>query len=62
MSNPSNRRSIELCSLSATELIERFRSGELEPIDVLDAQIERHEAVNPLVNVGDLHPSFTSGS
>lgn len=50
MSNQPSPRSLELCYLGATELIERFRSGELEPIDVLDAQIERHEEVNPLVN------------
>lgn len=50
MSNQPSPRSLQLCYLGATELIERFRSGELEPIDVLDAQIERHEEVNPLVN------------
>jgi Asp-tRNA(Asn)/Glu-tRNA(Gln) amidotransferase A subunit family amidase len=50
MSNQPSPKSIELCYLGATELIDRFKSGELEPIEVLDAQIERHEAVNPLVN------------
>jgi Asp-tRNA(Asn)/Glu-tRNA(Gln) amidotransferase A subunit family amidase len=50
VSNPPNPRSIELCYLGATELVERFRSGELEPIEVLEAQIERHGEVNPLVN------------
>ena len=50
MSPTSSPRSLELCYLGAVELIERFRSGELTPLDVLDAQIERHEAVNPLVN------------
>lgn len=50
MSNQPSPRSMELCYLDARELIARFRSGELEPIEVLDAQIERHEAVNPLVN------------
>jgi Asp-tRNA(Asn)/Glu-tRNA(Gln) amidotransferase A subunit family amidase len=48
--SPSSPRSLELCYLGASELIERFRSGELTPIEVLDAQIERHAAVNPLVN------------
>jgi Asp-tRNA(Asn)/Glu-tRNA(Gln) amidotransferase A subunit family amidase len=50
MSNQTSPRSMELCYLDATALIPRFQSGELEPIEVLDAQIERHEAVNPLVN------------
>jgi Asp-tRNA(Asn)/Glu-tRNA(Gln) amidotransferase A subunit family amidase len=50
MSIPSSPKTLELCYLGATELLERFRAGTLAPIDVLDAQIERHEAVNPLVN------------
>lgn len=52
----SNPRSLELCYLSATELLVRFRSGEVAPIEVLEAQIERRAEVNGAINaITDTH-------
>ncbi len=39
-----------LCYLSATEAVARFRTGELRPVEVVDALVERAAAVNPTVN------------
>jgi aspartyl-tRNA(Asn)/glutamyl-tRNA(Gln) amidotransferase subunit A len=40
----------ELCSLSATEAIARFHTKELSPVELLDALIDRIEAVEPAIN------------
>lgn len=40
----------DLAYLSAVEQLERFRAGELSPVEVLEAQIERAEAFEPVVN------------
>ena len=42
--------SLELCYLPATELLKKFRSKELSPLDVLDAQLARAEQTEPEVN------------
>lgn len=42
--------SVELCYLSATEQLEKFRNRELSPVEVLEAQIARVEQVEPIVN------------
>ena len=40
----------DLCYLSATEAIERFRAKTLSPVELMSAVIARSEAVNPKVN------------
>ncbi|WP_019528102.1 amidase [Dasania marina] len=40
----------QLCYLSATTAIKHFSSGELSPVDILQAQIARAEKVEPTVN------------
>ena len=40
----------ELCYLPATRQIEMFRAGEISPLEVLNAQIERAEVVESQVN------------
>lgn len=40
----------DLAYLPAVEQLRRFRTRELSPVDVLQAQIERIETLNPLVN------------
>jgi aspartyl-tRNA(Asn)/glutamyl-tRNA(Gln) amidotransferase subunit A len=40
----------DLCSLSATELLDGFRKHELSPVDVTRAVLERIEKLNPVVN------------
>ena len=40
----------DLCFLSATEALTRFRSKELSPVELLDAVIERIEATEPALN------------
>jgi len=42
--------SLELCYLSARECLNRFRRGSLSPVELLDAQIERAEALEPRIN------------
>ena len=42
--------SSELCYTPASELLGAFRRGELSPLEVLDAQIARREAVNGELN------------
>jgi Asp-tRNA(Asn)/Glu-tRNA(Gln) amidotransferase A subunit family amidase len=39
-----------LLSLGAAELVWRIRSGEVTPLEVVDAHIARIEAVNPAIN------------
>lgn len=41
---------IDLCYLSATEQLRLFRSGELSPVEVLQAQLARVAAVEPIIN------------
>lgn len=41
---------LELCYMPAFELLERFRARQLSPVDVLKAQIKRHEETNSQVN------------
>ena len=40
----------ELITLSACELLARMHSGALTPLQVVDAHIERIQAVNPVIN------------
>lgn len=42
--------SIELCYLSATEAIKKFKAQELSPVDLMRAIIARAEQVEPLIN------------
>jgi Asp-tRNA(Asn)/Glu-tRNA(Gln) amidotransferase A subunit family amidase len=41
---------LELCYVSAREQLEGFRRRELSPVEVLEAQIVRAEAVEPVIN------------
>ena len=41
---------LELCYLSATDALERFRARSLSPVELLDALIERAGEVEPTVN------------
>lgn len=41
---------IELCYLSATEVIERFRAKTLSPVELMEAVITRAEEVEPKIN------------
>ena len=41
---------LELCYLSGVEAIERYRARTLSPVELVSAQIERIEAVEPKVN------------
>ena len=40
----------DLCYITATEALAKFRSGDLSPVDLMAAVIARSEAVNPAVN------------
>jgi aspartyl-tRNA(Asn)/glutamyl-tRNA(Gln) amidotransferase subunit A len=40
----------ELCFLSANEVLTKFRSKDLSPVELLDALIDRIEAVEPQIN------------
>lgn len=44
----------DLCYLPASELVERYRSGTLSPVEVTKALLQRIEAVNPSVNAYNL--------
>ncbi|MBI5033199.1 MAG: amidase [Chloroflexi bacterium] len=41
---------LELCYMSAFDLLERFRAKQLSPVDVLYAQIKRYEQIGKQVN------------
>ena len=41
---------LELCYLPASEAMTAFRAGEVSPVEVLEAQIERAGSVEPVVN------------
>src|SRR5438132_222122 len=40
----------DLCYLTATEAIKRFKSRELSPVELMEAVIQRSEEVDPFVN------------
>lgn len=40
----------ELCYLSATEALARFKARSLSPVELMDAVIARAEAVEPTIN------------
>lgn len=40
----------DICYLSAVELIDRFKSRQLSPLEVLEALITRIDAINPSIN------------
>src|SRR3972149_1601380 len=41
---------LDLCYLSASEAINRFKAHSLSPVELLDALIKRTEEINPLIN------------
>jgi amidase len=41
---------LDLCYLSATDALQRFRNGSLSPVELLKAQIARHETLANTVN------------
>ena len=41
---------LELCYLTASEALERFKARTLSPVELLDAQIARTQAINPKLN------------
>jgi Asp-tRNA(Asn)/Glu-tRNA(Gln) amidotransferase A subunit family amidase len=41
---------LDLCHLTATEALERFRTRSLSPVELMEAVITRAEAVNPRLN------------
>ena len=41
---------LELCYLSATEVLKRFKSGSLSPVEYLDTLIERAQQTEPTIN------------
>ena len=41
---------LELCYLSASEALEHFKARTLSPVELLDAQIARTQAINPTLN------------
>jgi len=43
-------KNIELCYLSATDALSRFRDKSLSPVEMLEAQIARIEDINPALN------------
>ena len=47
-------RETDLCSLSATDLVELFRKGELSPVEVAAAVRKRIELLNPKLNAFNL--------
>ncbi len=46
----ATENSNDLCYVSATEALRLFKSGSLSPVELLDAQIARAEAVEPVIN------------
>jgi Asp-tRNA(Asn)/Glu-tRNA(Gln) amidotransferase A subunit family amidase len=46
----SRSQATDLCYITATEAIERFKSGTLSPVELMEAVIQRSEEVNPKVN------------
>lgn len=47
----ASRDDVDLCYLSATEAIEKFRARELSPVELTRALIARSDALNPTLNV-----------
>jgi aspartyl-tRNA(Asn)/glutamyl-tRNA(Gln) amidotransferase subunit A len=47
---PGTTSADDLCYLTATEAIDRFKSKDLSPVELLEAVIQRAEDVNPKVN------------
>src|SRR5947207_13395682 len=50
----SIRMTVDLCFLTATELLEGYRKHELSPVDVTRAVLERIEKLNPVLNAFNL--------
>ena len=45
----------ELCRLTATQAVDRLRRGDVSPVELVDASIERIEAVDATVNALPIH-------
>ena len=41
---------LELCYMTATEAIDRFKSKDLSPVELIDQLIARIESTNPSLN------------
>ena len=41
---------LEICYLSASEALERFKNKSLSPVELLSATIKRIESINPKIN------------
>ncbi len=50
----TDKKSTDLCALSATELVERFRTHEISPVEVVQAVLQRIEQLNPKLNAFNL--------
>src|SRR2546421_10165000 len=45
---------MDLCALTATELLDRYRKHDLSPVEVTRAVLERIEKLNPVLNAFNL--------
>ena len=46
---------LELCYMTATEAIDRFKSKDLSPVELIDQLIARIESTNPSLNLSLIH-------